>query len=223
VTWRVLVICADARSNIETEIVKSLHDTWPTLEPVALTFGILYGTAVVLLLGHDAAGTSPDEASTQAEAAEGIAPQRLNVLVNVPRTREQLGQADGHPLLRVHVRSPDRPGELLSVLDALDQALNERIPALRTAGGWQVWHAQTHVTTGQAALTRMTVRLSAEASDVASWDPGTIEDIERAVRTTAVSDTAAGHDSVEDPGTESLGAEDPVISVNVIKMPARPG
>jgi hypothetical protein len=220
-TWRVLVICADARSNIESDIVCRLHKTWPDLEPVALTFGIMYGTAVVLLLGHEPGESSQRHADLQSEPGSGPAAQRLNVPVNVQRSRRQLGKAEEHPLLRVHVRSPDRPGELLNVLDSLDKALNERIPTLKAAGGWQVWHAQTHVTTGQAALTRMTVRLSTQAADVAKWAPSMIEEIERKIRLMAACETAAAHDSDGSSGPEPFGAEDPVISVNVIRMPAR--
>jgi hypothetical protein len=220
VTWRVLVICADASSNIETEIVGKLQETWPELQPVALTFGILYGTAVVLLLGHESGESSPPDVGLQAKPGSTPASQKLKVIVNEPCNRKQLGKAEKHPLLRVHFRSPDRPGELLSVLESLDNALNEKIPELKAAGGCHVSHAQTHVTTGQAALTRMTVRLTTRAADVAKWDAGTIEEIERKIRIMAVRETETAYDSDGSSGTGSLGAEDPVISVNVIRMPA---
>jgi len=52
-TWRILAICADWHTGIESEILASLD---PDLELAGITATTLHGKAVVLLLGHDETG-----------------------------------------------------------------------------------------------------------------------------------------------------------------------
>jgi hypothetical protein len=228
-TWRVLVICADARSNIESDIVQKLGKVRPKLHLVGLTYALLHGTAVVLMLGHELEVHTGQEDDLQVKlrseltSAERVYPAlpRLRVLVNEWRCQNQLGRAKEYPLLQVHFRSPDRPGALLNVLKSLDKTLDELFSL--KPDDWRVWHAQTRVTAGHAALTRLTVRLHTEPWKVQSWGPVTFEEIERKVRAFAVGEEAAASSSSFSPVGDALDApEDPVISVSLIRVPAAP-
>ena len=52
-TWRVLTICADARSNIESDIVRQLAAVRDHFQLAGLTYALLHGTAVMVLLVHE--------------------------------------------------------------------------------------------------------------------------------------------------------------------------
>jgi hypothetical protein len=251
-TWRVLAICADGRSNIENDIVQKLGDVRRELQLVGLTYALLHGTAVILMLGHDSEGHIGQGSRGAARGAplarilrgfkigpgrenddlqiklrsepkskERVYPAlpRLRVLVNEWRSQNQLGRAEDYPLLQVHFRSQDRPGALLNVLASLNKTLNDELPSVKP-DDWRVWHAQTQVTAGQAALTRLTVRLHTEHGSVETWGPVNYEEIERKVRTLAVGGVAAASSS-SNPIENANAPEDPVISVSLIRAPAR--
>lgn len=52
-TWHVLAICADARGNIESEILQRLASVRPRFQLIGLTYALLHGTAVIFLLIHE--------------------------------------------------------------------------------------------------------------------------------------------------------------------------
>ena len=60
-TWRVVVICADARSNIESDILKHVAEARKNYQLGALTYALLHGTAVMALFVHESA-RNPDPA-----------------------------------------------------------------------------------------------------------------------------------------------------------------
>ena len=227
-TWRVLAICADARSNIEGDIVRKVGKLRPQLQLAGLTYALLHGTAVVLMLGHELEARAAQDNDLEDKLRATLEPPerdypalpRLRVLVNEWRCQDQLGRAEKDPLLQVHFRSPDRPGALLNVLESLNTTLDEELPTSEV-GSWRVWHAQTQVTTGNAALTRLTVRLHTQAGNVESWNPVIYEEIERKVRTLATNAFAIDPNPDRRVDGDSYGAEDPVISVSLIRAPVR--
>jgi hypothetical protein len=136
---------------------------------------------VLLFLGHES-DPQPDRSRALEHVPKGdrVSPQ-LNILLDMHVNREQLGRAGDQPLLRVHFRSPDRPGALLGVLKALEKTLGEE-PCSLTADQWRVWHGQSHLTGGRAALTRMTLRLDIQPVAAESWDAGVFEEVDRKIR-----------------------------------------
>jgi hypothetical protein len=220
-TWRVLGICADALSGIENDIVQRLGEECPDLELAGLTYALLHGTAVLLLLGHESNGHHPGLGADLEKRLRdgGRALVKLRVLTNGWLSRQQLGRAADQPLLHVHFRAQDRPGALLDVLDSLGKALKDEPQLSLGPDEWQVWHAQTQIAAGHA-VARLTVRLSADHGKI-DWLSGTSEEIERKVRTLARRKAAAAAVSVDGAfGGELDTPEDPVISISPIKTPA---
>jgi hypothetical protein len=216
--WRLLAICGDARNGIESDIIQRLGEERPRLQLAGLTYGLLHGTAVLLLLGHEPDGYVAPDSQLQADLGRDQALAKVRVLMNEWRSRAQLGYVEQQPLLRVYFRAQDRPGALLDVLRSLGKTLQEDLPSLpRTK--WHVWHARIRVS-GRAADTRLTIRLDADAHSLDKWTRTTCSDIERKIRTLAVRDAAVAAQVVNSPfGYESDAPEDPVIAVGLIAAP----
>jgi hypothetical protein len=214
-TWRVLAICADARSGIENDIVRNLGQE---LRVAALTYALLHGKAVILLLGHQ-----PGERTCQVNLRDMFVSDgkgaNFQVLLDEWQSRKDLGAAGPDPLLRVHIRSPDRPGATFDVLESLRETLQTLAPGSLGPSDWNVWYARTEVTAGNASLLLLTVRLSVDPQLVRNWRPTDLERIERRVRTLAARKAAAAADILND----DLGAQaqkDTVISVKLITVPS---
>jgi hypothetical protein len=207
--WQVLAICADARSGIENDILQRLAGARPQLRLAGMSYALLHGIAVVLLLGHrpQPDGNPGQDADLETDTRMHSALAGLPALVNEWRSAEELGRAQRYPLLRVHARSQDKPGALLALLDALNKALRDELPL---NSSWKIWYAQTRVTAGHAALTRLTVCLHTEPQTVGDWSQRILEGIERKVRTLV----ARGSIRPFGDGLETM--EDPVISVSLI-------
>jgi hypothetical protein len=220
--WRVLALCANARVGIENDILSELsrgRGPRQRLGLAGLTYAVLHGTAVILMLAHqpDRHG-DPDPDLT--DLRERRADVGLAVLVNQWQSAQQLGRAGDEPLLRVRIHAQDRPGTLLDVLNSLNAALRAALPSLPDQDVSVVWHAVTRVTVGHA--TRLTARLAVEPKDVACWTESKLHEIERETRRGAANEAAARR-SVS-PLDDALGApEDTVISVNFVEAAADPG
>jgi hypothetical protein len=168
-TWRVMAICENYRTGIVGQLVNGVSQE---MHIAGMTYALLQGKSVLFLLGHHPDGEA------------GLPPAQPNANVNVVHDEwlghQRLGWAGPEPLLSVHVRSPNRPGTTLDVLNALKFALEEE-RSLKL-GGWNVWHARTDVTAGNLALIRFTLRLSVEPEEFGEWNPATCEAIERSVK-----------------------------------------
>ena len=177
-TWRVMAICANYRTGIESRIVRAVSQE---MRIAGMTYALLQGKAVVLLLGQQPDGTA-GQAEPGLEAGLSGATPSANIKVVLDRwlAPASLGWAGSEPLLEVNVRSPNRPGVTVEVLDALEVALREQCGL--EAGQWYVWHARTVVTPENLALIRFTLRLSADLQLLGQWNETTFEAIERSVR-----------------------------------------
>ena len=177
-TWRVMAICANYRTGIESRIVRAVSQE---MRIAGMTYALLQGKAVVLLLGQQPDGTA-DQAGPGLEAGlSGTTPSaNIKVVLDRRLAPASLGWAGSEPLLEVNVRSPNRPGTTVEVLDALEVALREQCDL--EASQWYVWHARTVVTPENLALIRFTLRLSADPQLLGKWNETTFEAIERGVR-----------------------------------------
>jgi hypothetical protein len=209
--WRTTIICADGRSNIENDIVQAIAEVRPKLQLAGLTYALLHGTAVLVMLTREQRGDAlTDKAQLEFDLRElpALSNLKLQVLVNEELSQSELEPAGKFPLLRVHFRWRDRPGELLAILEAISKALNDQRPPIGP-GEWSISYARTQAAVGRTALARLTIRVHTDPRNVKSWD---FDDIERKVRTLAALQTPVAQHTGTIP-------EDPVVSVGLVTMP----
>jgi hypothetical protein len=218
-TWRLLAICSDWRSAEEIEILDGLDRR---LELAGLTTVILHGKLVILLLGHrpDGHGDNDDQTLLGPPGSD----RRAIVYLDEWQSREQLGEGHDHPLLQVRMRTPDRAGATLEVIESLRETFQEMAPGSLTDEDWNVWYTRTVVTAGRAAVIQLTVRLAVDPATtppdhpIGYWGPAEMSKIERRTLALAASKMAAsGTGSVADLGLDA--PEDTVISVSLITTP----
>jgi hypothetical protein len=217
-TWRLLAICSDWRSAEEIEILDSLD---PDLQLAGLTTAILHGKLVILLLGHRPGGRGGHD---QALLGPPGSDSQAIAYLDKWQSRQQLGEGREQPLLRVRMRTPDRAGATLEVIESLRETLQEMAPGSLTEQDWRVWYTRTVVTAGHAAVIQLTVRLAVNPATtprnhpIERWGPAEMSKIERRALALAASKMAArGAGSVADLGLDA--PEDTVISVSLITTP----
>ena len=217
-TWRVMAICADWHAGVESEILGRLD---PELCLAGLTAATLQGKAVLLLLGHQH-GRHKHRASTTTDR-DATGPARLTgngpVYLDKWQSRLDLGVAERYPLLRVHMRTPDRPGATLEVLESLREALRESLGV----PDWNVWYARVTVAHGNIAQIQLTVRLAidpamttAVGKSISEWGLPEFSKIERQALAAAAGKLAAMKDPAGSSAPGLYAPEDTVISVGLV-------
>ena len=216
--WRLLAICSDWRSAEEIEILDALD---PGLELAGLTTAILHGKLVILLLGHRTGRRGGHDKALLGPPGSGA---QAIVYLDKWQSRQQLGEGHKHPLLRVRMRTPDRAGTTLEVIESLREALQDMAPGALTNRDWKVWYTRTVVTAGHAGVIQLTVRLAVNPATtpphhpIEHWGQAEMSQIERRALALAASKMAAsGTGSVADLGLDA--PEDTVISVSLITTP----
>ena len=219
-TWRLLAICFDWRSAGEIEVLDALDRLDSGLELAGLTTAILHGKLVMLLLGHRTGGRAGHDTSRL--ALPGSDDQV--VYLDKWQSREQLGEGRPQPLLQVRMRTPDRAGATLELIESLRETLQEMAPGSLTDGDWNVWYTRTEVTADHTAVIQLTVRLAVNPATtpqrhpIECWGPAEMSWIERHALALAASKMAArGTGSVADLGLDA--PEGTVISVSLITTP----
>ena len=143
------------------------------------------------------------------------------------RAASSSGRASKQPLLRVRMRTPDRAGATLEVIESLRETLREMAPGSLTDGDWNVWYTRTVVTADHAAVIQLTVRLAVNPATtpqrhpIECWGPAEMSWIERRALALAASKMAArGTGSVADLG---LDAPEGTVHQRQPDHHARPG
>jgi hypothetical protein len=213
-TWRVMAIGADWRGGIESEILNGL-DT--ELRLAGLTCARLHGKAVLLVLGHRPGGA--DGSPAPAPGGDGV-----TVYLDTWQSRADLGEAQRNPLLRVHMRTPDRPGATLEILESLRETLQELAPGSLGARDWNVWYARVTLAAGNVALIQLTARLALDPAHTrsAAGDHGRLADfskIERHALALAADKIAAARKAGGSPDPGLDVPVDTVVSVGLVNMP----
>jgi hypothetical protein len=227
-TWRVMAICADWRMGIEANVLSGLDHG---LELAALTSVTLFGKAVMLLLGHRPDGPPASDGLPTSNGAPGVTPARVGRGITVYLDKwltgtdlgTDLGATGKYPLLRVHMRTPDRPGATLEVLESLRATLKEMAPGSLDERDWNVWYARAVVASGNVALIQLTAKLAVDpdlkpagGKSVSAWGQAEFSMIER--RALAL----AAHKMSASPGRPVNDQDLPantVISVGLVKTP----
>jgi len=220
-TWRVLAICADSRNGIENYILDKLgnehQEPEKELRLAGLTYVLLHGKAVMLLVGYQRGDpTSRDD--LQSSLRNDPKGASIKVCVDERQSRKDLGHAGLEPLLRVHIRTPDRRGATLDALDSLRETLQATAAGSDSiqTNDWNVWYARIEVAAGNAGNILLTLRLSVDESVVKGWTPEKLEEIERRVRQRAASKAARAVGALSDSPSPQ---EDTDISVKPITWP----
>ena len=175
-SWRVLTFCAEARSNIESDIVNRVTEAGPRVHLAGMTYALMHGMAVAIMVIHDPDNNINHHDSFEARLRNKATSAKLPVLINEKLSREQLGTITHYPLLRVHFNWRDRPGALLNVLNSLSKTLKEEEEPSIDEDRWSVSYARTQIAAGRAALARLTVRLHMSPHELDLWQPN-FEDI----------------------------------------------
>ncbi|WP_300612794.1 hypothetical protein [Trebonia sp.] len=220
-TWRVMAICTDWHVGVESEILSRLD---PDLGLAGLTATTLHGKAVLLLLAHrtNHAG-DPDPARPAGHTGHTGHTGDDPVYLDKWQSRLDLGLAGRHPLLRVHMRTPDRPGATLEVLESLREALRDMAPESLGERDWNVWYARVAVAHGNTGQIQLTVRLAADPAmtltagkSITQWGMREFSKIERQALAAAARKMAAAKAAAGSSDSGLYAPEDTVISVGLV-------
>ena len=238
--WRMIAIHADARSNIESDIIECLPVPYKRYQLAHLNYALLHGMAVIIMLIHEAAAGNgakppagrPAARKPQGQAAaagpgEGTEPAwgQPRVLINKNVSIRELGPLTEHPLLRIRFRWQDQPGAFLNVVNAVSDFLEAESPPVFPAN-WSISYARLQVATGRVALGHLTIRLHDTAQDRKRWNSTKTEQMGREVS------ARAGRYATSRPqsafrGTYPDSGQNPVMRVDFISKdppdkPTRP-
>jgi len=227
-TWRVMAIGSDWHGGIECEILDRLD---PELGLAGLTAAILHGKAVLLLLAHRPKGPGLPPGvprhwprASRPGGRDATRPA-ATVYLDKWQSRQDLGVAGQDPLLRVHMRTPDRPGATLEVLESLRETLYEMAPESLGERDWKVWYARVVVAHGNLAQIQLTVRLALDPArtppagkPVTQWGLAEFSKIERQALALAARKLVAARRASGSPDPGLDAPEDTVISVGLVNM-----
>lgn len=225
-TWRMLTTCAEARSNIESDIIDQLPSGMTDFQLMHLNFALLHGIAVVIVLLHDndyasapddSAGRVPvrkDHAAAAGTAAPGRAVSDFGTVINGKVSLDQLGPMVSSPLIRIRFRWQDRPGGFLNVLNSINGVFGQSPPAIGQEDR-SVSYARLHVAVGRIAEGDLTVRLHPEDHNGLNWTPALTERMARNISADAVLDAIRRHDPRLVAGYPAR-PENPVIRIELL-------
>ena len=211
-TWRVLTICADARSNIESDIITQLAAVRERFDLTGFTYALLHGTAVMVLLVHDRqmAQQSGGTADLESELRGKPGLTKVQVLLDKQLSWAELGHATGYPMLRAGFRWQDRPRAFLNVLNSIKEGLSTELTSLQP-NDWSISYAQAQVETGQVATGHLTIRMHLPAEKV-NWSEDTMKEMGVAAAEEARKAALDSPDGLGPP-------ENPLISIDRMMKP----
>jgi hypothetical protein len=228
--WRTLAICGNARTGLLRDILARLADERPTFALAGLVAAIVHGQTVLFLLGRD---SGPPEHNLAAGLTGRLrSGDRPTVVVDDWQDARTLDGAptDDRLLLRVGIRTPDRPGGLRRMIDHLQAVLAEQAPPGVTVTGLDVWFVMLEIVNGRTMRGRLTVRLPGTRAHWAGWEAvnwaAVGRDVGRAAAVSWVRETGQGLTPLG--GLAGLGAHGPgpllddiVVSVDLLRTTAR--
>ncbi|HEY3906954.1 MAG TPA: hypothetical protein VGM14_23820 [Streptosporangiaceae bacterium] len=223
--WRFMAICADARVGIENELVAKLAVIEPNLRLAGVNSAILHGMAIVLLL---ACQDRRHKFITKEDLLPCFNDVRANVSIPLDAWVKcaELGHANHYPLMRIRLRNQNRPGIMSSLLDYLGGQIREEFRLVRPGININTWHAQSEITAGYAAFTRMSAPLpvlngaaSESAEEMANKLALQLKRMEWEVRNWVGAGLPADVDRSPD---GAHFTDEPVITINFIKVPTEP-
>jgi hypothetical protein len=160
VEWRLLPVCAPARVGLMSRLFSALEEHDPELVIAAAVSGVFNGISVIFLLCR-----APADATGSARAMAGHVAERLeasdHAVVPTTKARRHVRIAAPHrprALLKVQLRTPDRPGAVQHLLIELRARLCEAV-ADNGLEALDVLYALTPVVDGHALSGRLLLGL----------------------------------------------------------------
>jgi hypothetical protein len=229
--WRLVAVCAQPRAGLLAEVLAALHEHGGYRSLAGAISGVFDGTMVLILLCREAGAPTTDPAAVgrKVEAATRSHRTVVRLLEGVrpagpaPRPR---------PLLRVQVRTPDRPGIMQDLLRELaGQLFREahdrsapvpgELPVVGPADPTlDVLYALTPVVDGQALSGRLLVRLPPHPAGDGRWTGTDWQDMGRSVAH-AVARARGGTATVDAERTTRL-SDDTVVTLDLVRRPVVP-
>jgi len=217
-TWRIVAMCADFRSNIGSDIIDYLPLDLSCYELAHLNYTLLHGLAVIIILAHEtphkeSIGDDPTPDS-QAGLDEKAQRSRLQILVNEPVSRKQLGPMTQSPLVRIGFRWRERQGAFCDLLGSIKDAMAKEPPAINAKNS-SISYARFQVARGRMSIGYLTIRMHKAAEQEQLWNQVKTEELGREIAISAA--LAAAHQQAPSSPRENLESlENPVIRIDLI-------
>jgi hypothetical protein len=216
--WRTLAVTAHSRVGLLHDVLIGLAAEAPSFQLAGLTGAAVYGQTVMFMVGRDSSPRHHDEPLRRALPQRVRPSDRLIVAIDERLTAKTLDGAaggDDQLLLRVGLRTPDRPGVLRETLRTLAKVLGENAPPGVLVNGLDVWFVLLEVVNGRTTRGRLTVRLPGSPAHWPRWQAVDWRAVERSVGRAAV----AGLDG---PGLGTIGwsssaLDDTVITTELLR------
>jgi hypothetical protein len=209
-SWRLVAVCAQPRSGLLAEVLSALHEHAGVRALAGAISGVFDGTMVVFLLCRAAAGPLDPAAVQLVENTTKAYRTSVRLLDGV--RPGPVGAEDPRPLLRVQIRTPDRPG----VMQDLLRELAARLPA--ADGHVDVLYALTPVVDGQALSGRLLLRLPHHPVADERWTAVDWQDMGRLVAQAVA--RASGGPTPADAERTSRLSDDTVVTLDLVRRPS---
>ena len=209
-SWRLIAVCAQPRAGLLADVLAALHEHAGARALAGAISGMFDGTMVVFLLCRPEADPLDPAALRQVEEATKAHRTVVRLLDGVPPG--PVGAGDPRPLLRVQIRTPDRPG----VMQDLLRELAARLPA--ADGTVDVLYALTPVVDGQALSGRLLVRLPHHPVGDERWTAVDWQDMGRLVAQAVA--RASGGPAPADAERTSRLSDDTVVTLDLVRRPS---
>jgi hypothetical protein len=208
--WRLVAVCAQTRSGLLAEVLAALHEHAGVRAVAGAISGVFDGTTVIFLLCRAATATPDPDAVAAVERATRQYRAVVRLLSGV-RPGLPVEEA-ARPLLRVQIRTPDRPGVMQDLLRELGSRLST------VDGDVDVLYALTPVVDGQALSGRLLLRLPYDRGGDERWTRTDWQDMGRLVAQAAA--RAAGGPSAVDAERTSRLSDDTVVTLDLVRRPS---
>lgn len=219
--WRVLGMTATSRVGLMHDVLTGLCAEATSFALAGMTAATVYGHTVVFMVGRDSSPSELDRPLRETLPQRVRRSDRLLVAVDQRLTARGL---DGPPvvedrlLLRVGVRTPDRPGVLRDTLAALAAVLADHGPRGVPIDGLDVWFVLLEVVDGRTTRGRLTVRLPGPPETWPQWQAVDWTAVERSVGRAAALAARAAEPGSRAPGRwPSAELDDTVITAELLR------
>jgi hypothetical protein len=223
-TWRVITMCADVRSNIGSDIIDYLPLDLSRYQLAHLNYTLLHGLAVIIILAHktphyQSMGDDPPPAS-RADLGDKAERSRLQILIDEPVSRKQLGPMTQSPLVRIRFRWRERQGAFCDVLGSIKNAMAKEPPGINAKNS-SISYARFQVARGRMSVGYLTIRMHKASEQEQSWNQVKTEELGRKIAISAA--LAAAHQQASSSPRENLDSlENPVIRIDLISKDVPP-
>jgi hypothetical protein len=241
--WRLVAVCAPPRSGLLADILAALHEQAGMRSLAGAISGVFNGAAVIFLLCRpDEIAATGDLQAIGRQLEQALRPLRAVVQL-LEGVRPALPAGRPRPLLRVQIRTPDRPGVMQDLLRELARQVHREahaaaartlvdadgpatgarreLPLARDGAelSVDVLYALTPVVDGQALSGRLLLRLPHHHRGDERWVDVDWQDIGRVVAQ-AVTRPAPGATTAADAERTSRLSDDTVVTLDLVRRPS---